>query len=90
MKLFQLSWVFGLQSYVIFGVFRRSGLPDAGIPLGTQSLIIFLSLILSAGIGIVLGVMSWKRKETSTWWVIGAITLNIVMLLAGVSLVLPG
>jgi hypothetical protein len=81
MKLFQLSWFFGMLSYVILGVFRRSGLPAAGTSLGTQSLITFLLLILSGGIGTVLGMMSWNRKEVKTWWAIGATVLTLVMLL---------
>jgi hypothetical protein len=38
----------------------------------------------------VLGVMSWNRKEVKAWWIIGAIALNIVMLLAGIFLLYVG
>ncbi len=89
MKLFQQSWSFGLLSYVILGVFRR-GVSVAGITLATHSSITFVLLIFAAGIGIVLGVLSWRRKEVSSWWVIGAIVLNVVMLLAGIDLLFPG
>ena len=71
MKLFQQSWSFGLLSYAIWGVFRR-GLAVAGVMLEPHSLITFLLLVFAAGIGIVLGVLSWKRKEASPWWVLGA------------------
>ena len=83
MKPFQLSWLLGVLSYVILGVLRRSGLLEAETSLGTQRLITFLLLILSvsAGTGTVLGVMSWNRKEAKTWWAIGAIVLNLVVLL---------
>lgn len=83
MKPFQLSWLLGVLSYVILGVLRRSGLLEAETSLGTQRLITFLLLILSvsAGTGTVLGVMSWNRKEVKTWWAIGAIVLNLVVLL---------
>jgi len=89
MKLFQQSWSFSLLSYVILGVFRR-GFSVAGITLGPHSSITFLLLIFAAGIGVVLGVLSWKRKEVSPWWVIGAIVLNVVMLLTGIDLLFPG
>jgi hypothetical protein len=88
MKLSQWSWLLGVLSYVILGVLRRSGFLSEGTSLGTPGLITFLMLLLSAGIGIVLGVVSWKRKEANVWWVMGAIALNIIMALAGVSLVL--
>ena len=81
MKLSQWSWLLGILSYVILGVIRRSG------SLGTLGLIMFALLLLSAGIGIVLGVVSWKRKEARAWWAIGSIALNIVMALGGFNLV---
>ena len=90
MKLSQWSWLLGILSYVILGVIRRSGSLVEGAFLGTSGLITFLLLLLSAGIGIVFGVVSWKRKEVKAWWAIGAIALNIAMALAGVSLVLVG
>ena len=86
MKLFYWSWFLGIQSYVILGVLRRSGVLVAGTSLGTTGLITFLLFLLSAGIGIALGMVSWKRKEVKVWWAIGAIALNIVMALNGIFL----
>ena len=88
MKLSQWSWLFGILSYVILGVLRRSGFFAGGTSPGAPALITFLLLLLSAGLGIVLGVVSWKRKEVKAWWTFGSIALNIVMALAGVGLVL--
>ena len=90
MKLYQLSWLLGVLSYVIGGVFRRSGSPLGEMSLGILGLAIFLLLILPAGIGIVLGVMSLKHKEVKDWWAIGVIVLNIVMGLSGILLLFPG
>ena len=90
MKLYQLSWLLGVLSYVIGGVFRRSGSPLGEMSLGIQGLAIFLLLILPSGIGIVLGVMSLKHKEVKDWWAIGVIVLNIVMGLSGILLLFPG
>ena len=90
MKLFQLSWFLGTLSYIIGGVFRRSWSPLGEMSLGIQGLAIFLLLILPAGIGTVLGVMSLKRKEVKAWWAIGVIVLNIAMVLTGIFLLFPG
>jgi hypothetical protein len=89
MKLYQLSWFLGTWSYVIGGVFRRSGLPLGEMSIGIQALAIFLLMILPAGIGTVLGAMSLKRKEVKPWWAIGVIVLNIVMVLSSILLLLP-
>ena len=62
MKLYQLSRLLGTLSYVIGGVFRRSVSPLGEMSLGIQGLV-FLLVILPAGIGTVLGVLSLKRKE---------------------------
>lgn len=86
MKLFQWSWLLGILSYAILGVLRRSEFPVAETP----ALILFLLSLLSAVIGLVFGVLSWKRQEVKIWWVIGSITLNIAMALAGVSFVCTG
>lgn len=88
MKLFHLSWLLGMQSYVVFGVFRRSGSP-LEISFGIQGVVVLLLLILPV-VGIVLGMMSLKRKEVKAWWAIGVIVLNIAMVLTGISLVVPG
>ena len=90
MKLFDLSLLLGMLSYIIGGVFRRSGSPAEGMSLGIQGLAIFLLVILPAGIGTVLGVMSLKRREVKAWWAIGVIVLNIAMLLTGIFLLFPG
>jgi hypothetical protein len=89
MKLYQLSWFLGTWSYIIGGVFRRSGLPLGEMSIGIQGVATFLLMILPAGIGIVLGMMSLKRKEVKSWWAIGVIVLNIVMVLSGILLLSP-
>ena len=90
MKLFQLSWLLGMLSYVIGGFFRRSESPPGGMSIGTEALAIILMQILPAGIGTVLVVMSLKHKEVKSWWAIGVIVLNIAMVLSGILLLLPG
>lgn len=90
MKLFHLSWFLGMLSYVIGGVFRRSGSPPGEMSIGIQGFATFLLLILPAGIGAVLGVKSLKRKEVKPWWAIGVIVLNIAMVLTGIFLLFPG
>ena len=90
MKLYQLSWLLGSLSYIIGGVFRRSGWPQEEMSLGIQGVAVFLLLILPAGIGTVLGVMSLRRKEVKAWWAIGVIVLNIVMVLSGILHLFPG
>jgi len=87
MKLFQLSWFLGVLSYVVFGVFRRSGTP-LEISLGLQGLATLLLLILP-GVGTVLGLMSLNRKEGKAWWAIGVIVLNIAMVGTGIFLLFP-
>lgn len=90
MKLYYLSWLLGMLSYIIVGVFRRSGTPLGEMSLGIQGLAMFLLLILPPGIGTVLGVMSLNRKEVKAWWAIGVIVLNIAMVLTGIFLLFPG
>jgi hypothetical protein len=90
MKLFQSSLVLGVLSYIIGGVFRRSASPLGEMSLGMQGVAIFLLLILPAGIGTVLGVLSLNRKEVKTWWAIGVIVLNIAMVLTGIFLLFQG
>jgi len=88
MKPFQSSLILGTLSYIIGGVFRRSGSHLGEMSL-MQGLAIFLLVILPAGIGTVLGVMSLQRKEVKAWWAIGVIVLNIAMVLTGVLLLFP-
>jgi cytochrome bd-type quinol oxidase subunit 2 len=88
MKLFQLSWLLGTLSYVVFGVFRRSGSP-LEISFGIGELAVLLLLILPV-VGAVLGMMSLNRKEVKAWWTIGVIVLNISMVFTGIFLLFPG
>jgi hypothetical protein len=88
MKVFYLSWLLGMLSYIVFGVFRRSGW-SLEISLRTQGLVTLLLLILPV-VGVVLGILSLKRKEVQAWWAIGVIVLNIAMVLTGISLLAPG
>jgi cytochrome bd-type quinol oxidase subunit 2 len=87
MKLFQLSWFLGALSYVVFGVFRRSGTP-LEFSLGIQGLATLLLLILPV-VGTVLGLISLNRKEVKVWWAIGVIVLNIAMVGTGIFLLFP-
>ena len=80
MKLFTWSWILGMLSYVFLGVVRRSGFPATGLFLGTPGVIFLLLLLLAAGTGTVLGLLSWRRREVKAWWAISAILLNIVVL----------
>ena len=89
MKLYYLSWLLGVLTYIIGGVFRRSGSPLGEMSLGMQGLAMFLLLIPPA-IGTVLGVMSLNGKEVKAWWAIGVIVLNIAMILTGLLLLFPG
>jgi hypothetical protein len=84
MKLFYWSWLLGMLSYIIGGVFRRFVSPPDEMSIGIQGVATFLLLIVPAGIGVVLGVMSLKRKEVNAWWVIAIIVLNIVIILRGI------
>jgi len=90
MKQFQSSLILGTLSYIIGGVFRRSGSPQGEMSLGIQGLAVFLLVVLPAGIGTVLGVMSLKRKELKVGWAIGVIVLNMTMILTGILLLFPG
>ena len=90
MKLFQSSLILGMLSYIIGGVFRRSGSSLGEMSLGIQGSAIFLLVILPAGIGAVLGVMSLNRKEVKAWWAIGVVVFSIVMILTGIFLLFAG
>lgn len=90
MKLFELSLILGMLSYIIGGVLRRSGWHLGEVSMGIQALATLLLLILPAGIGTVLGVMSLQRKEAKAWWAIGVIVLNIAMIFTGLLLLFPG
>ena len=85
MKLYYLSWWLSLTSYVVLGVFRRSSPLVEGMSAGMQTLAIVLLSILPAGVGIVLGVLSWQRREVKGWWAISVIVVNVVMGLAAIA-----
>ena len=53
----------------------------AVMSLGVQRVITFLGLILPAGIGSVLGVMSLARKEGRAWMAVIGVVLNILFAL---------
>ena len=89
MKLFQWSLILSMLSYIIGGVFRRSGSILGGMSLGTQAAAIFLLVTIPAGIGSALGVLSLKRKEVKAWWAIGVIVLNVAMIVTGILLLVP-
>lgn len=86
MKLLQLSWVLGMLAFIVRGVLTQSWSPLAEMSIGNQRVAGILLVILPAGIGTVLGAMSWNRKGTKTWWAAGIIVLNVVTLLAGILL----
>jgi len=90
MKLFQLSWTLGLPSNIVLGALTRSWSPLVEMSPGIQKLATILLLILPAGIGTVLGVMSKNRKEVKAWWSIGVIGLNMLMLFTGTFLLFAG
>jgi hypothetical protein len=77
-----------LWSNIALSALTGSWSPLVEMSLGIQRLATVLLLILPAGIGIVLGVMSLKRKEWKAGWAISAILLNIFDLLAGIVLLI--
>ena len=90
MKLFQLSLTLGLLSNIVLGALTRSWSPLVEMSPGVQKLATILLLILLAGIGTVLGVMSKNRKEVKAWLSIGVIGLNMLMLFTGIFLLFAG
>ena len=60
----------------------------AGTSLATERVITFLLLVLPAGIGTVLGIMSLLRKEGRAWLAITAIILNALFALFHVLIIL--
>jgi len=82
----QCSWLVGILSYVILGLLRRSELPVDETP----RIILLILAFLSAGLGVILGVVSWKRQAVNPWWALGAIVFNLVMALAAVMAVWAG
>ena len=47
-----------------------------GVSLRTEKVVAFLLLVLPAGIGAVLGVMSLVRKDGHTWLAVAGVVLN--------------
>jgi hypothetical protein len=90
MKLFTVSWLLGMLSFIVLGALTRSSSPLAELSPEAQRLVAIFLEILPAGAGTWLGMVSLNRKETKTWWTIGIIVLNIAMLLAGIVLLFPG
>jgi uncharacterized membrane protein HdeD (DUF308 family) len=85
-NLFQWSLTLGLWSNVADSALTQSWSPLVNMSPGIQQLATVFLLILPAGIGIVLGVMSLKRKELKPGWAITAIVLNIIGMLLGIVL----
>lgn len=78
--LFQWSLTIALLSGFLARVFLRSESPLATLSLGVQSLTAFLLSLLPLT-GIVLGVLSWKRKELKAGWIIAVLIFNAVQFL---------
>ena len=90
--LFQWSLALGLTSGVLARYLLHLESPLAEMSRGIQSLAaVLLSLI--AVTGIVLGVMSWKRKELHAGWIVVVIVLNAVqfiLIFLRLSVIAPG
>jgi hypothetical protein len=54
-----------------------------------QRLITWFLVIIPAGIGALLSVISLIRKEVSVWWILAIAVMNVAMLLGGVIRLLP-
>jgi hypothetical protein len=89
MKLYQVSWLLGVLSLIVLGALRRPSSPLAEISFEMQRLVTWLLVILPAGIGTILSLISLKRNEVNVWWIIVIAVLNVAMLLAGVILLFP-
>jgi hypothetical protein len=75
-----------MWSNVADSALRQSWSPLVKMSPGIQQLATVFLVILPAGIGIVLGVKSLKRKELKPGWAITAIVLNILGMLVGILL----
>ena len=78
--LFQWSLVIALLSGLLARILLQSESPVAAMSLGVQSLIALLLSLLPLT-GIVLGVLSWKRKELKAGWIIAILVFNAVQFL---------
>jgi uncharacterized membrane protein HdeD (DUF308 family) len=82
-SLFDWSLTLGMWSNVGPSVLTASWSPLVKLSQGIQEAALFILVILPAVLGIVLGAMSWKRKEQKPGWIITVIALNIFGLLVG-------
>lgn len=78
--LFQWSLTTALLSGFLSRILLHSESPLAAMSLGVQSLAALLLSLLPLT-GIVLGVLSWKRKELKAGWIIVVLVLNAVQFL---------
>jgi hypothetical protein len=85
-NLFQWSLTLGMWSNVADSALTQDWSPLVKMSPGIQQIAAILLIILPAGIGIGLGVMSLKRKELKPGWPITAIALNILGMLVGILL----
>jgi hypothetical protein len=83
-SLFQWSLTLALWSNVGSGALRQSWSPLAKMSPEIQQFAAILLLILPSGLGLVLGVMSLKRKEWKPGWAISVIVLNMIGILVGI------
>lgn len=83
-SLFQWSLTLALWANVGSAALRQSWSPLAKMSPEIQQFAAILLLIVPSGLGLVLGVMSLKRKELSPGWAISAIILNIIGVLVGI------
>ncbi len=73
-----LLFVVSIVSLVALTLFESA---LVGMSFDAQRLVTLMGLVLPAGIGFVLGVMSLVRKEGQTWLAITGIVLNILFAL---------
>ena len=78
--LLQWSLTIALLTGLLGRFLLRPESPLAGISPWVQNLVVVLILLLPVA-GIVMGVLSWKRKEVKAGWSIFMIGLNAVELL---------
>ena len=78
--LFQWSLTIALMSGVLARLLLHSESPLAAMSPGVQSLAALLLSLLPLT-GIVLGVLSWKRKELKASWIIVVLVFNAVQFL---------
>jgi hypothetical protein len=75
--LFQWSLTLALLSGVLGRLLLRSDSPVMEISLWLQTVVVLLLVLLTVT-GIVLGALSWKRRELNVGWIIVVIVLNAV------------